>query len=405
MTSIENKQTLCARYLLLGLIVSIPVSPTLTSFLELAIYTLFLVTPELRKRFTSTLSQPIVTSGLILCGFIVLSSLWSSAPWEEKLEHIISWRKILFLPIAASLLYSSKLKQIFLVTFIISMSCFAIVSWAAYLFDFQLLNKHPNHLLRNHATQGIVFFVAAFSSTILLFYQKHLCSKYKAVFFIASIIILSNCFFITTSRSAYVAGLILAICFTIYAEKKKSIFFAPIACLIFTGILYLSPTPHSQIKKVWSEIVNVNTTSTITSSGARLVFWQNTIPIIKKTPLAGHGLKSMALEYKKEIDGQNGWESTITRDPHNQYLLILVEQGAVGLIIFFCFIFYCFKQKSERLYTHIGRSVLLVWLGNSMFNGHFSASVEGKFIFLWCGAMLATPLSKNLKAPHDNPLN
>jgi len=405
MTSIENKQTLYASYLLLGLLMSIPVSPVLTSLFELAVYVLFLATPELRRRFISTLSQPMVTSGLLLCSFIVLSSLWSPAPWEEKLEHIISWRKVLLLPIAASLFYSPKLKQIFLVTFIISMSCFAIVSWAAYLFDLQLFNKQPNNLLRNHATQGIVFFVAAFSSITLLLYQKGLSTLVKITCVIACIALLSNCFFIVTSRSAYVAGLIFVICTTIYAKRKKIILLMPIVCLIFVSILYLSPTPHHQIKKVWTEIAEINENPTITSSGARVIFWQNTLSILQDTPLTGHGLKSMALEYKKEISGKSGWESTITRDPHNQYLLILVEQGAVGLIIFFCFIFYCVKQKPERIYTHIGRSVLLVWLGNSMFNGHFSASVEGKFIFLWCGAMLATPLSKNLKAPHDNPLN
>ena len=121
--------------------------------------------------------------------------------------------------------------------------------------------------------------------------------------------------------------------------------------------------------------------------------------MIKNTPLSGHGLKSMAVEYKKEIDGQSGWKSTITQDPHNQYLLILVEQGAIGLFIFFIYIFCCFKQKPERIYMHIGRSVLLVWIGTSMFNGHFSASVEGKFIFLWCGAMLSQTATKNLMNP------
>lgn len=161
-------------------------------------------------------------------------------------------------------------------------------------------------------------------------------------------------------------------------------------------MLFLSPTPHAQIKKVWTEITNIESSNRLTSSGARVVFWKNTLPIVKNASLTGHGLKSMQLEYEKQVKGQNGWKGTVTRDPHNQYLLILVEQGIVGLIIFFIFIYFCFKQRPENIYMGIGRSILLVWLGTSMFNGHFSASVEGKFIFLWCGAMLSQTATKNL---------
>ncbi|EGG94346.1 putative O-antigen ligase [gamma proteobacterium IMCC1989] len=403
MNQIDNKQTLFASYLLLALLVSIPVSPVATSLLEVAIYTLFIATPELRKRFISSLSQPMIASGLFLCGFIILSSLWSSAPWEDKLEHIVSWRKILLLPIAASLFYEPDFKKRFLLTFIISVFIFSIISWATHLFDWQL-SKQANGLLRNHATQGVVFFVAAFSAMSLALHQNN-SSKTKILLLLISLIILANCFFISTSRSGYVAGFILTICITIFFSQKKAMYLIPIISLIFISILYISPTPHAQIKKVWTEVINIDNSTHITSSGIRVTFWKNTIPIIKNTPITGHGLKSMKIEYEKIMEGRTDWKSTVTTDPHNQYLLILVEQGIAGLIVFFIFIFFCFKQKTEKLYMHIGRSVLLVWLGTSMFNGHFSASVEGKFIFLWIGAMLAVPPREKLKASHDTALN
>jgi len=388
MALLETKRSKFAQHLLFLLPAVIVVSPPLTSLFEVAIYFLFFITPELRRRFTSILSQPMVISGLAFCLLIVLSSLWSDAPWEEKSRHIISWRKIFLLPIAASLLYNSELKQRFLLTFIISIGVFATISWLGYLFSLELPNP-PNSLLRNHSTQGVIFSVAIFSAIALLFHAKNLTPKIKLALTIAGLIILTNYFFISTSRSGYVAGLILAICIVLYSGKKRIIFFVPIVCLVFASILYFSPTPHAQIKKVWTEITNIDNSQELTSSGARIVFWKNTIPIIKNAPPAGHGLKSMSLEYEKQIKNQTGWKSTITRDPHNQYLLILVEQGIIGLIVFILFVFFCFKQKTEKIYMHIGRSILLVWLGTSMFNGHFSASVEGKFIFLWCGAMLA----------------
>jgi O-antigen ligase len=397
MNSSNNNITSWASYILMALPISIALSPPLTSLLEAILYTLFIFTPELRKRFVDSLSQPMVMFGFLLCFVIFLSSLWGDAPWEAKIEHMISWRKILLLPIAISLINTPILKDRFLLAFIISVMFFAILSWASYLSEINLF-KEPHKMLRNHATQGMVFFIAAFSSASLLAYRKNLSLTIKITLGLALLIIISNGFYISTSRSGYAIGLVLITCFGLYTGGKKSIALSLGLLIITMFTLYLSPTSSQQIKKTWGEAIHIDGSQKITSGGARVTFWKNTIPVIKTSPIIGHGLKSLPLEYAKQVKGLEGWQGVTTRDPHNQYLLLLAEQGLIGLLALFAFIGSCFFQKTDAFYRLMGISVLLGWMTTSLFNGHFSASVEGKFLFLWCAAMLSMPLPNQQKA-------
>lgn len=386
----DIKQITWSKYLLLALPIAIVISPPLTSLLELFLYTIFITTPSLRKRFADSFKQPIVVFGFLLGFMIVISSLWSEASWGMKSEHILSWRKLFLLPIAISLTKDNIFKDKFLLIFVISISFFALLSWLAYLSVLEL-PKEPESLLRNHGTQGMVFFVAAFSAASILIYKMGIAERYKLILFISLILLVSNNLTISTSRSGYAMGLVLVMCLAAYVGGRKAVLFSTISVMTLTALLYLSPTSNHQIQKIFKEANNVETSSVSTSGGDRVIMWINTLPIIESASMTGHGLKSFSLEYARQVEGVSGWKGFVTGDPHNQYLLILSEQGIIGLIIFFAFICSCFFQRVEKFYKLLGVSVLLGWMVTSLFSGHFSASVEGKFIFLWCGVMFSIP--------------
>src|SRR5262249_6299661 len=77
--------------------------------------------------------------------------------------------------------------------------------------------------------------------------------------------------------------------------------------------------------------------------------------------------------------------------PHNQFLKILGEQGLIGLAAFLFFIYRALTCRSPSPYREIAAAVLIAWCMTSLANSHFSTFVEGRFIFFWLGAMLATP--------------
>lgn len=398
MENCKSKSITLAYYLLILLPAIIVISPSATAVIEVALYILFLSNQELRERFLNSLTQPFIIFGFLLFSYITLSAAWSEALLETQIEHIISWRKILLLPIAASLVNTPLAKRQFIIIFICFISLYASISWTFYLLDFSSY-KSASQLLRNHTTQGIVFFVAAFSAISLLVNKEKKNAYFITLLVISISIILSNSLVISTSRSSYVILIVLTVCAGVYFGRKKAIFIVPILLTIVAILLATSPTSNARILKMWNEITHSSESTQITSGGARVIFMRNTIPIILNAPIFGHGLKSMPIKYAEQITGEEGWKSTVTTDPHNQYLLFLAEQGIIGLCLFLTFICYCFKQNPPLFYKYIGLSVLLGWLATSLFNGHFSSSVEGKFIFLWCGAMLSSATSR------DQPIN
>ena len=393
MNVVENgRTTVWATYLLLSLPVVNVVSPTLTGVLEAVLYLLFLVTPELRKRFVAGLCQPMVICGFCLYFIVMASSFWSAAEWADKLEVIKGCRKILVLPMAIALINSPFLKDRFLLVFIFSVTAVAFLSWVSWISGITI-HKPATALLRNDVTQGMTFFVAAFASACMVAYHKGLASHFRRILTVCFLVVASNGVMISTGRSGYLLGIVLVGCFGLYAGGKKSLVITPLLVAVTAGLFYLSPTPRHEITMAVNNLVSGEHADENTSAGLRVVFWKNTLPVITQSPVIGHGLKGLRAEYAKQVAGVEGWQGIVTDDPHNQYLFMLAEQGAVGLIVFLAFVASFFFQKTEPLYRLLGLSILVGWMATSLFNGHFSSSVEGRFVLLWCAAMLSMPLA------------
>lgn len=402
----DNKLISFATYLMLILPAAVVISPPFSNLLELILCILFLSSYELRNRFVESFKQPIVKFGFLFVILIVLSSFWSDASLEIKKEAIISWRKIILLPMVVSLINTSNLKDRLITTFIIFSTVIAVFSWCLYITEISF-SKLPNEILRNHVTQTMVFFLSAFFSINLLIYKQNLSLKYKGFLIAALIILLSNSFIISTSRSGYLLGLVLTVFCGFFIGGKKSLIVTPALLLLMSLFLYLSPTANNQVKKAVSNIVEVESAEEYSSAGIRMVFWENTIKIVSPPTVLGSGLKSFESEYEKVILKQEAsktrtsWKSIVSSDPHNQYLLILVEQGLLGIFIFVIFIASFFYQKVDSYYRVLGLAVLCGWMATSLFNGHFSSSVEGRLVLLFSAAMLSMPISSGLRKPEN----
>ncbi len=394
MNTTENRCIVWASCVLLALPFVNVLSPTLTGLLEIVLYLLFIVTPELRKRFVASLPQPMVIFGFGLYFIIMASSFWSNADWEVKLRAVQSCRKILLLPIAIALIDNSLWKDRFLLAFIFPVAVMAALSWISWLSDITVY-KPAEAMLRNDGTQGMTFFVAAFASACMVTYHKGISLKMKIILMLCCFVVLSNSIIIATSRSGYLLGVVLVGCFGVYAGGKKSIFITLLLLAITAGMFYLSPAPHKRIAEGWENMLNAEQSDVLTSAGLRVIFWKNTLSIVKESPVIGHGLKGFQAEYAEQVAGVEGWKGVVTDDPHNQYLFVLAEQGALGFIALLAFIVSCFFQKTEPLYRLLGLSILIGWMSTSFFNGHFSSSVEGRAVLLWCAAMLSQRLSQS----------
>lgn len=384
---------LLVRLLLITELGALLFSTSVTVIVEILIFICFLGFRTLRQLLFSALRQPMVVMALVLYLLVALGVLYSVAPFGESMRMWGSWRKLLVVPLAASVFNDFYWKQRLVVFFIVLATLAALVSFASFLGHFPIGKFPVGIVLQNHATQGMLFSVALFSCLVVLREPLVRTIFPRWLLIIFSSVLLLNIIFVTPGRSGYLALIVLVIMFlffTVHGRSKGVIMLLSAASIAL--LLVISPTAKKRIIKAYNEISTYSTSAVETSLGVRIIMWKNTIALLQKNthPAFGYGTGGFTTAYEQQVAGQKGWQGKPVGDPHNQYLRVLVEYGIIGGLVFLGFILAFFRQQVPENFYILGISVLLAWCATSMFSAHFTTFTEGRFLMIWCGALLSS---------------
>ncbi len=330
------------------------------------------------------------TTGYLLASFIIILIIglsYSPGTNSEKLNEIWGWRKVLALPLAASLFINSPGGKIFfLKKFFIFCLVFCLISFGLFL-----LGKN-GIIFRNYVTQSLIFSIASLI-TLHFISKKDTTNSHKLFLSFVFLLFFGNILFISISRSGYVAFFVMITLFallnnslTLVKKIKYLSIFTSIAILLF----YLNPITSNRISLANDEFKSGLLTSQATSVGFRITFLKHTLPIIDENPFFGVGTGGFKNSYSKQVSNLPFPENQLTTDPHNQYLKIWAENGIIGLFIFLALLISISTQKSNYSSKIIGVIILASWCITSTTNSHFATFNEGQFIWLWLGVFFAS---------------
>lgn len=385
----------CARWLIVAIMVGLLFSPPLVNLAELALFLCLAASGELRRRLVRVAAQPMVIATLALIVMILIGATYSIGSPERTWSMLTGWRKLLLLPIAAALFDEPRWKsRLGLVLVAVSALC-AVLSYVGLVLGRGIYLYPPGIIVRNYATQGMMFSVAAFVAVSFLWYESSLSRARKFWLAVAAALLFANVVLATPGRSGYVVLLACTAAFAFdllrrHRGNRRIYGLSALLMVVVIGSLAMSPLVRDRIGQGVREMENYQHAQHLTSMGIRMVLWQNTLKMIEARPWFGYGTGSFEAAYRQQVAGQTGWQAIdLSADPHDQYLKIAAEHGLVGLAVFFAFLLTAFFQRPGSSYRLIGLGVLLSWCGTSLFSSHFSTFSEGNFIALWCGAMLA----------------
>ncbi len=383
-----------AQYLVIGGLVAINISPPLANiFIALSLIATLSISTirnQLLDFFKTKLGYAciafifIVISGLVYgieTNNVIASSIWG-------------WRKFLMLPIAAAVfMNASHAKQNLINAFWFVCLILMIYSFFSYTIPSFPSKDAGGIIVRNHATQGIFFSVAAIialANTLNLSLPKwqRIINGVSIPFFIFNIAL------IATGRSGYVALFVMTVAFIFIHFKEfslaKKIAISIGGLFLILGLLLNTQTSKNRIELAKQEYIVGIDQAKETSIGYRLTFWKNTIEMLPKYTLFGTGTGGFEKAYAIQVEGKSGAAGVVTGDPHNQYLKLLVEHGILGLTVFLSILVLLLKQPVTNSFRAIGIASLLAIVTTSLFNSHFSTFNEGQFIWIFAGAMFAT---------------
>ncbi len=385
-----------ARVLIILEIVALFVSTAATEVFEILIFLTIIGFGELRRRTFKALRQPMVMMALAVYCMVTIGIFYGVATFAESVDLWGSWRKMLLVPMVAAVYDNPVWKQRFLSLFISVAALGALLSCAAY--PLGIGNKFgPGILVHNWATQGMFFAVACFSCFLILRFPLRSVFVGRRLLVASAVILLLNIILVTPGRSGYLALIVLIMVFIFFSLPRKTGFVLMVlAPVLIVSLLLASPVSHDRMLQGMEELNTYEDDQVATSMGLRIILWKNTITLLKRFehPLFGYGTAGFETAYRglmneKEITGEKRWQDMPIHDPHNQYLGILFEYGIAGLLLFLLFIGSFFMQRARHPYYIAGIGVLLAWCATSLFSAHFTTSMEGRFLLIWCSAMLA----------------
>jgi O-antigen ligase len=384
-----------ARWMIIFLSIMILFSTFFTNVLEITLFGLCLFNQELRRRFTDIKKQPLAIGVGAFILMLIIGCFYSVADYQDTLRSLWGWRKILLLPLGLVLFNDALWKNKFAYSLIIFVAIASLFCILCYLLQLNIREQEPGVLIRNHATQGMIFSATLFLLGVFLLFKKHILPIRSLWILGLMLVIIGVLVYMTPGRSGYLAFMVVTVYFGYLLFREKLYKILSLVFLLSSTLLLTSPVVGERIELGVKEMQHVDHASIGSSSmGMRMLVWKNTIELIKDRPLFGFGTGGFEEAYSKKIKGNPEWEKHILHDPHNQFLKIWAEMGIFGLIVFLGMLASSLLQKSSKMYFHLGIGVLLAWCATSLFSSHFSTFTEGRFIYIWLGIMLASESNK-----------
>ncbi|MFK5951173.1 MAG: O-antigen ligase family protein [Methylococcales bacterium] len=348
--------------------------------------------------FKLSLSQTVGKALALFLLILIIGCFYSVVNLDQSLTTLWSWRKLVYIFILFSIFNSLYWKEQFITIFICGMSFALLLSYLAW---FEVIPSRKGVLgiiATNYTVQSMSFVVA----TICCIAQiPQASNKSKIIYTILALLFSINILYISESRTGYLSlftGVLLAALLSFSRKKAPYIILGLV--FVLTTTLFSSSNLQNRIKKGVDELQSYQNSPELTSIGIRVVFAKNTIELIKTKPILGYGTGSFGYVYNQHIANKyTDWRSGSTTDPHNQFLFVITENGAIGLLAFLGFIVIAIRQGiiTDKFGT-IAASILFAWVFAGLFNSIFKTFLESHLLSLFIGAMLA-PVSLRPATP------
>ena len=221
-------------------------------------------------------------------------------------------------------------------------------------------------------------FLLAFASYLCLI-KITLIGRYRWVWLMFFLLIVHTVLFRSIGRSGYFVFMGLMGLFFVQKFKWRGLFIATLGGMLLLGAAFaLSSTFQGRMLAVYNDIKTYHQNAN-SSVGLRMKFVANSIKLIKAHPALGTGTGS----YVKEYADINNNTAEVSRNPHNEYIYIGVQFGALGLLLLLGFfavpLWYSRFLPEKEKYIARGAvvSIMIGCLANSWLldvtTGHFYA--------------------------------
>lgn len=409
-----SRRLLTARTCAVAALCMVPVSTALTNVF-CALFAISLITaPEFWGNLPSLVRHGASLAALLLLAILALSVTYSVAPHHDAWERVAKYDKLLLLPLAVIAFRQSGWAAIVRRSLFVTLCIILLLSTTNYL---GLTAIGPAHGTILPLSRAWVFknHIAAGMFGALLFYQAADLAlaartpRQRALFGAIAAWSLVNVFLMLQGRTGQVIAVLLVVVLIVrivLAQRKRSPLRAGVTAAFLViagaGLVGAACTMHGgRLMKIGSEVQQYERTDAITSTGMRVLWYKRAFELIRERPVFGYGAGGLAVEFAQMSAGKTDAAGLLTANPHNEYLLMGVDLGLVGVLLFVNLIAQI--GRGTRHLDPRSRHLLLAWLATfaigSLANSLLLDFAEGHMLVLLAGILLGCAAGAGVE-PH-----
>ena len=396
------------QYLLIGAFFFLPISVVGNNIAIWSIVLIWLFSGKYTEKFYQIKSNKFALVSIIFFMMHIFGLLWTdNIYWGLE----ISRKMLPFLLVLPIFLTITKLQNIkfYILAFLLAIT---ISEFLSYLIWFGIIDPFGSATITNptplmsHISYNPFLAFAIYLVVFFLLSKRGLTLYERATYTFFTLTMTVN-MFITGGRAGQVmffVFLILIACQFFRGSQVKAVVISIVLSIFISVFAYnSSPLFKSRVNAGITDIVNYQnsnpsnaSTAKDSSIGLRIAFFVNSYELFKESPFFGVGTGDFPQEYDRMND-KNTPGLTSTVQPHNMYMLILVQLGLVGLVVFIMLFYIQLKiafSSSSYLIRNVGVAIpvlfLVIMWSDSYLLGHFTG-----YLFILCSSVIYSVQDSN----------
>lgn len=362
-------------------------STSLSTIMSVIVGLLWLFSAQYKGLPKLVQQYPVATWALALFVCFIVGVSYGSAALNDALSTLKKYRELFFIAVLIPFLRIERYRDWAWKAFILAS---ILTLLGSYLMDTGILGVVKQHSpsFKSRITHSI--FIAFFA-----FFCLHRIvdgPTYNRFFIALFCLSLGDLFFVVEGRTGQLIVIALILLFTLQRLGNKG---RLLTVIIVSLSLTLFVSFSDKAERIYEGVdntrnyLNNNDENRPTSMGIRYKFWENSLKLVAEKPWFGYGTGSFAEEYKRVTDTH----PDNRKNPHNEFLLIAVELGLFGFLMYLGFLFsqYYYSRTLPDPEKWLAQGLLLTLVITSLFNSPFLDHTEGH----WFAVMIALCFASN----------
>ncbi len=309
---------------------TIPLSTTASDIIAVAAMVLVLVERPPREAWLGIARNPVVWASLALFALLGVGVTYSVAGWHDASVFWLKYRKLAYLPLLLLLCRDRLASRAGLMGMLASVALIVIAGF--YLWVRSRLEPGSEVMGYSYFGSYIIEGVWVAEAAYFMVVEAIVSPRWRACWIAGAVLALAFLLYVSIGRTGYVVAFALALLLLFQATPRRWLLPGVAGILLVAAsVFFLAPELANRMSSVVTAAEGSTTSAGSLSARQRIEFYETSLRAIELHPILGTGTGSFAQVYNPLLPSEASY--AITTNPHNEYLIIGVQLGIVGVVL------------------------------------------------------------------------